>query len=102
MLVIDRVKFRPLNQVHGIGKLEHNSPTRSQKFTQAPYEVINVRGVGEHIVSQDQVCLALTPRESGCRLLAKEFDQRLDSLLLRHPSNICGWFNSQTWNRCML
>ena len=57
MLVVDRVEFGLLDEVRGVGKLQHNAAARLEQGAEAGDEVIGIRRVGKDIVAENKVRL---------------------------------------------
>ena len=101
VLVIDGVELSVLDEIRAVRELQRDTAIWLEQGFEASDEVIRVRRVGEDVVAENQVGLAILRGEVSGDFLAEEFDERLDSLFARNFSDVCGGFDAEARNACL-
>src|SRR5262245_57288058 len=98
VLMVNRVELVFLHESHQVWELQSNDAILVEQNLHPTDETVEIRYMGENIVSNDQIGLLSLVRQLACGVLAKETDQRRNCLLDCRLSYIVGRLNSQNWN----
>ena len=79
VLVVDRVVLEVLDQFREVRELERRRPRRREQGGHARDEVVDVRDLGEHVVSEDEIGRTALLRHPPAELRAEELRQCLDA-----------------------
>ena len=95
MLVINRIKFTMIHQVHHIRRFDHRHTIILENGVDAGDKTIQVRHMGQHIVGQEDICPFTRFSQLGCQFTAEESNQGRHTGSAGCFSRGLGWVNPQ-------
>ncbi len=100
--MIDRIELILLDEPLQMRKLHRDNAALLQQQLHPLHEVIDVRNMGQHIVTEQQVGLTVFSSDRERCLLAEESHGRRDAFLYRRPCDVGRGLDTQARYACAL
>src|SRR3972149_8567153 len=95
MLMINSIELALLHEAHQVGKLHGDHAVRLKKNFHPLNKIIQLRHMGEHIITDYQIGLHAITGKISSSFLTKKHNFCGYSFFQRRFRNICGWFYTQ-------
>src|SRR5712664_1489908 len=96
--MVDSVELVLCHEPEQVWKLHGDDSAHAQEHLHSANEVIDVRHVCEHVVTEQQIGGPVLGEDFPGRLDAKKLDDGWDTLLYGRLGHVCRWFDSQGRN----
>jgi hypothetical protein len=95
VFMIDSIELGVFDKIDGIRKFENDAAFGLQKGFEPGDEVVDVRGMGEDVVAEDEVGFFSGGGEFCGEVVAEEFDEGLDTFFAGDFGDVGGWFDAE-------